>query len=77
MFNVMEYSYLLVNHTKKCMVIIEEFEELWNLCCQLLQSGWDELDHVEIMHEKNDYHRLKYLANNESYIHNFGDDIFR
>ena len=73
----MPYNYLLVNHTKKYMVMIEELEELWKLVFQLVKVGWTETDSVEMMHEVEDYVKLKHYVKYENYTHEFGDEVFR
>jgi hypothetical protein len=72
----MLHNYLLVNHTKKHMVMIEDIEELWKFIFRLLKLGWEETDSVETMHELEDYTKLRYLAKNENYTHDFGDEVF-
>lgn len=73
----MSYNYLLVNHTKKHMVMIEEIDELWKFIFGLLKLGWHESDNVDTMHELEDYAKLKHYVKYEHYTHDFGDEVFR
>jgi hypothetical protein len=71
----MDFNYLYVNHTKKRIILLD-LENIWKDCVDLLNSGWEQTDSVEIMHEYNDYGRVKYFVRNEGYSHDFGDDVF-
>jgi hypothetical protein len=73
----MGYSYLLVNHTKKQIVLIDEMETMWQECMRLLKCGWNESDNVDTMHEMEDYHKLRSLVIYEHYAHTLGDEVFR
>jgi hypothetical protein len=69
-------SYLLVNHTKKRIILIEEIEMVWKECISLIKSSWHDTDSVDVMHEYEDYTKLCYLVNQEKYDHDLGD-VFR
>jgi hypothetical protein len=69
-------SYLLVNHTQKRIILVEEIEMMWKACIHLLKNVWRDTDTVEIMHEYDDYNKLCYLAKQENYQHDLGD-VFR
>ena len=73
----MLYKYLLVNHTKKQIVLIEEIEEVWRFIFTLLKFGWNETDNVETMHEFDDFAKIQIYVLRENYTHDFGDEVFR
>jgi len=73
----MVYNYLLVNHTKKHIVLIDDIETMWQECMRLLKYGWNESDMVDTMHEMEDYHKLRSLVIYENYKHTLGDEVFR
>ena len=69
-------NYLLVNHTKKRIILIEEIEMMWKECVHLLKTVWLDTDMVEVMNEYSDYTKLSYLVKQEGYSHDLGN-VFR
>jgi hypothetical protein len=63
---------VFVNHSKKkyCSIVLVEFDHLWVEMKSLFELWKD--DCVEVMHEKQDFQKLRYLANNENYSHTLG-----
>jgi hypothetical protein len=66
----MSSVFVLVNHTKKCLIVVDH-DQIW----QKMKSRYDvwKDDYVEVMDEHEDFQTLKFLVNMEGYSHNLGN----